>query len=395
MPAALLLLALLLLPAWDAADAQAAPRWTSVSTGAGHACALDATGRAFCWGDNASGQLGARTPLRCGALDESARRGCFPPPSEAPVAVRGARRFTALAAGEAATCALDGAGRAFCWGGGVPGSRSRCVRDAPCTFEPLEVHGKHRFRVLRQTRAGLCGVTLGEEALCASLPAALGGDTVATLRGEMTRVAIGVRAVDAFSRYPIHNLCVVGQEGGLRCRGSNGAGQLGIGTRPWTRGSDPRWRADSLVRVDAGGPVQEVVVMWQWASALGLDGRVHTWGIRSVADHAFRDTPDDPRWCREFPCATRPEPLAAVPRLTGLSRHASEVCGLTAEGEAWCWGLAGRVRRVAPELRFSSLAGYDRADSRSCGVTRGGELWCWTTGATPVRVPHPRRASRG
>lgn len=57
-------------------------RWASVSVGDDHVCALDMEGRAYCFGDNHAGQIGARTDIRCGIVSESGRRSCYPLPSD-------------------------------------------------------------------------------------------------------------------------------------------------------------------------------------------------------------------------------------------------------------------------------------------------------------------------
>ena len=82
--------------------------FTALSAGFAHACALDADGAAWCWGDDSSGQLGDG-----GAVDE---------PAPVAVAMPGGVRFTAIDAGNAHTCALATDGTVWCWGLGVQGA---------------------------------------------------------------------------------------------------------------------------------------------------------------------------------------------------------------------------------------------------------------------------------
>jgi hypothetical protein len=101
---------LLSLVAWmsslaAAQGAHAAVQGISLATAAGnHSCAIE-RGKAYCWGDNYSGDLGDGGTA----------------PSGVPVAVDSAgvlagKTITHLAAGEYGTCALDSAGAAYCWG---------------------------------------------------------------------------------------------------------------------------------------------------------------------------------------------------------------------------------------------------------------------------------------
>lgn len=91
--------------------------WTQISAGQDHTCALDRSGRAYCWGANYVGQLG----------DGSTKDRLVP------VAVRwpGKRRAKTLiqiSASGSHTCALDTSGHAYCWGATTSGSWGMGVR---------------------------------------------------------------------------------------------------------------------------------------------------------------------------------------------------------------------------------------------------------------------------
>lgn len=74
---------------------------TMVSAGSRHACAVTAGHAAYCWGDNANGQLGIGS---VGGL------------AVEPAPVAGGRQFAAVSAGGVHTCAATTAGAAYCWG---------------------------------------------------------------------------------------------------------------------------------------------------------------------------------------------------------------------------------------------------------------------------------------
>jgi alpha-tubulin suppressor-like RCC1 family protein len=82
--------------------------FSQVDVGWGHACGLTTGNKAYCWGWNKFGQLGA--PV----LPDSCIGGqaC----SKVPLAEAGDHSFNAIAVGETHTCALDSNGAAYCWG---------------------------------------------------------------------------------------------------------------------------------------------------------------------------------------------------------------------------------------------------------------------------------------
>jgi len=102
----------------------AARRFSAVSVGAMHSCAIEAvTRRLFCWGANQYGQLGIGVidPLAVAPL-----RAAHPRPEP----LRDLHRFVMVSAGLEHTCALTVEGELYCWGRalrGVLGDRDEPV----------------------------------------------------------------------------------------------------------------------------------------------------------------------------------------------------------------------------------------------------------------------------
>jgi hypothetical protein len=93
--------------------------FVKVSAGSNHTCALTQSGAAFCWGLNMDGQLGAPTTTSC--ISNSATG---PKCSSRPVPVvcpAGAPcRFTQISSGQTLTAAVDVNGDVWWWGRGLP-----------------------------------------------------------------------------------------------------------------------------------------------------------------------------------------------------------------------------------------------------------------------------------
>ena len=121
--------------------------YSSLSLGWNFTCALDG-GRAFCWGENANGQLGD------GSITD--RR--------APVPVAGGLTFRSIAAGATHACGITPRGEAYCWGnnsGGQLGDGTRVSREVPTA-----VKTSLRFVAIATGALHTCALTADGEAFC-------------------------------------------------------------------------------------------------------------------------------------------------------------------------------------------------------------------------------------
>ena len=384
--AAALVGALLLLPALAAAPApepRQAPRWASVTVGDDHACALDDAGRAFCWGYNHAGQLGARTPMHCGIVSESGHRSCYPTASDTlPLPVLGGQRFAVLSAGRYLTCGIRPEGTLLCWGsplGDTAAYADRCLHGEPCSFAPVQPAPGRRFAALNA--AERCAMERGGALLCwdhrtgraAPVPEPWAGLAVASVGGD--------RDVTE------PTFCAAARDGRVFCRGDGFFGVPGTGSRDTAAAPAP---------VAGRERFREVAVLGHWVCALAADGAAHCWGAAGY-DDATRDTVQRPglercpRWGTQTWCNPRPAAVSGGLRFRSIRRMPREgrMLGLAADGRAYAWAGDRVPRPWRPEHRWRSVAGGDWGE---CGVTVAGELHCW--GRDPHEevqgpIPHP------
>ena len=104
-PALWLVLAVRLLPA-QAAPTNDPLRFVALGLGNNRTCGVAATGAAYCWGWNRTGQLGVASPKR----------------SPVPVAVSGGLTWRSLVVGTFHTCGVATDGATYCWGEGALGN---------------------------------------------------------------------------------------------------------------------------------------------------------------------------------------------------------------------------------------------------------------------------------
>ena len=133
----------------------------ALAVGAGHACALDTSGLAHCWGNDADGSLGI-------GKNEHDKF------EEVPLTpVVGGLQFGAIATGATQTCAIDNAGQLYCWGRVAPGVADDQCLDSngvagtnDCMTRPLHVHRTHRFATVAIGARHQCGITEAGQAMC-------------------------------------------------------------------------------------------------------------------------------------------------------------------------------------------------------------------------------------
>ena len=115
---------------YDPAPVAGDRTYITITAGYVHTCAVDTTGKAWCWGWDETGQVGDGD----GHLD---RYG--------PVPVTGDRTYTTITAGNMHTCAADTTGKAWCWGHDFSGQVGDGDIDQSNKYAPVAVTGGHTF----------------------------------------------------------------------------------------------------------------------------------------------------------------------------------------------------------------------------------------------------------
>ena len=310
-------------------------RFVSITSGAAtanddaYACALTATGRTYCW-RNEDNKLERPQPPVGGYVGVADGYGhTCGLTADSGIDCWGWNnygqadapdgQFKAVSAGYSSSCAVTLEGRLVCWGS-IWTDQSSHPLGLPET----------RYQSVAVGYTGVCALTADSQAECAFYAKSL------TIPGSpFTAVSLGWEG----------QVCVLTREGEALCLDA-------LSTNP-----SPEVRGDELSTISVGHSSA--------GCGLTLSGEVACWTSRS------------PSWIRSGASDWQlPEG-----KFTSLSVGTHGGCAVSASGEINCWGRMtphnfpsiGRVEGDSA-TRFTAVSA---SNHRVCALTRGGKLHCW------------------
>lgn len=366
---------LALLPATSAAANARSDRWAEVSVGKVHTCALTEAGHAYCWGMNYTGQLGI------GSADRQ--------PHTTPLPVRTEHRFTAIAASEDHTCAIDTDGTTHCWGqndfGQLGGeSTEECMpargnAAVPCSTAPVTASVPALAAItVRGTQS--CGLDTRGQAYCWG---EIFGATPTPIAPDRTFSWIGLRHD--------REVCGLTPDGQVLCAFHR-------------RGEVPF------------NPEFNEYRFTTFSIDNFLNCGLTADGTTLCVKEAFGKQNADGSYIRELVPVSGDLRFRMLQVGSFFSLHLA--CGITTNGKGYCWKrpesestgsesapaseIFGPPTPIPGELTFRTLS---LGLLHACAITTDGALYCWgstTFGNTgpgadlyqnePVRLPAPGRA---
>jgi RHS repeat-associated protein len=320
----------------------------SLTTGAGHTCAVTAAGGAKCWGANRFGKLGDGTEI-----DRSA-----------PVDVIGLTSgVVAVKAGGDHTCAITNGGGVKCWGYNFYGQLGNGTTTQQSS--PVDVVGLSR---------GVVDLALGNSHSCALLNDATvrcWGRNSSQVLGDGTNVdrntpvpVIGLPNNIVAVRAVAYHTCALTAFGGVVCWGTNSSGQLGNGTT-YSLGVAP------VAMAGMGAGVTTVAPGNDFTCTLADVG-----SVSCVGYNYYFQLGDGTRVSRVIPAIVSGFGSGAV----GLTVGDHFSCAITGVGGLTCWGNLGNQSYLIP-TNIIGLAsnvvqasvGYDHA----CAINAQATVSCF------------------
>jgi alpha-tubulin suppressor-like RCC1 family protein len=321
-----------------------------LASGAGHTCALTATGAAMCWGSGINGALGNKASQDQGA----------------PVDVADLAGLLGLAAGDGHTCALKADHSVACWGDNTEGQLGNTTtfhggtNPSPATVTGLGgvvsvVAGRYHTCALRSDGTVAC---FGRNS-----SAELGSAAVGTQSATPVNVA-GISDAVAISAGRGSFTCALKSDQTVVCWGNNESGQLGTGQSTPSQTGTPQ-----TVLTGQGTPLGHVLALRSGAlhsCAIVEDGSVYCWG-----NNSYQQTSPD--------VSNVVYPATKQPGLSGvlmLSTSMYSTCSFSIDSSFKCWGsnsygeslgAAGGASHVLAPTAISGLQGTQLPEYASGG----------------------------
>ncbi|HET9957275.1 MAG TPA: hypothetical protein VFQ61_22410 [Polyangiaceae bacterium] len=270
-----------------------------VSLGGPFGCALNSDYRAYCWGLNNSGQLGAGVSVEA---------------SLAPLPVVMLGDATQLALGSEHACALLQNGSVSCWGSNWRGQLGDST--SANTNTPIEVPSLSNVVSLAASSLQTCAVLTDGTARC-------WGDNERGQLGNGTSLSPGLpMPVVSLSRVRqiavgSGHACALLSDGGTQCWGANEFGQLGDGTNQDRPVPTPIPELTNVVQLSTSE---------SHTCALTADHSIYCWGMNGSGQLG------------DALPHSKPTRIAFVSEAVQVAAGAQHTCALRSDRSVVCWG---------------------------------------------------------
>lgn len=343
--------------------------WSAVSGGTSHTCALASDGTVWCWGSDATGQLGngSVTGLKYAPY---------------PVAASTGLTFKRISAGHEHTCAISTAGTAYCWGSDSSGrlgngSGSSFTQVSPsAVVMPLN----RTFTQISVGRDHSCAIASDGTAWCWGSDASQQLGNGATNGTQHQPIAVTLPLGKLFVQIAVGDAhtCAIAHDGSMYCWGSDASGQLGNGDASSDLQPTPSATSVTAAMVEAA------------------TGASHTCAVSSQLRLSCSGSDASGQLGNGAPTGnvTGGAHVVVSPGLTEIVAGAAHTCAVGVDGSALCWGSdasgqlgAGGSATDADAPSAVAAGGEPSLDleagaNHTCATTGGGSLWCWGSDAS-------------
>ncbi|WP_111642130.1 Ig-like domain-containing protein [Marinimicrobium alkaliphilum] len=327
----------------------------SISAGYYHTCGVTPDGKAYCWGSSTAGALGNG--------DDSGWH------VTSPQLVSGEHEWASVSAGRQMTCGVTTSGDAYCWGAGSTGQLGNGGESSSAT--PVPVAGGIKWSEVSAGYLNTCGVSMDGDAYCWGE----GGSIVSSDARQLTPklVSGGYAWISTSVAQRIGaSACGLSNSEKIYCWGRGAGYELFNGKS--TAEYEP-------IAVGAGRQWASIIVGPGNTCAITTEGEGYCVGRTSRGETGTGSTES---------VQIEPALVAGGHQWRSFAIANKHACGVTVEGNGYCWGEhSGAVGDGNEEAFFTVesvpvpvAGGLEWAEisvgsGHSCGITMAGAAYCW------------------
>lgn len=374
--------------------------------GYGHRCALASSGKAYCWGNDSSGSLGAGRSFT--------PSGVYTPVEVQRVGSLQGKTIASLAVGRSFTCVLDTEGGISCWGSNAYGQLG--VGTTTTSLVPVSVDatgalaGKNIVKLVAQGSYHICALDDEGAAYCwGDNSDGQVGDNSGVAKVlvpsavDMSGVLAGKRLVDI--ALGDKHTCAIADDKKVYCWGANTSGALGVRQSAASLPSAPTPQAVYTAGVLDGKDVVKIGAGINLTCALTSDNLPYCWGNDSSGQLGN----GTPKTASTEPVAVKVTGVLDGKSIVDIHVGRYHACVRDDQGAPYCWGSDdsgslgdGNSSGQQPEPVATVLTALQNDEgfvslsletNRSCGLTDKNRLYCWgnssTSEGTALSTPQP------
>ena len=309
----------------DTSTGLTATNVSEIRTQGFHSCARTTTGSAYCWGQNAHGEVG----------DNSTTQRLTPTPVSTSTGLA-AGTISGLRIGQYSSCARNSSNRIYCWGDnseGQLGDGTTTQRNTPTLLSAAT--GVTSTNALRSGYRQACVVTSASQAYCwgRNQEGQIGDNSSGTNRLTPTAVdtTTGVSTNNSVVTPGGYHSCTLTTTSQAYCWGLNDHGQVGDNSSGTNRLTPtPVNTTTGLTTTN----VSNLAPGLYHTCARTSGSRMYCWG-----DNTHGSLGDGTTTQRTTPTAVSTSTGLTTSNVASIAAGSSTSCAITSTGVLYCWGL--------------------------------------------------------
>ena len=350
-----------------------------ITSGDTFTCAISHTYSSYCWGNNATNQLGDGTTTQS-LISVAVSQGNIP----AGALVR------QISSGTSHTCTLASDHKIYCWGlntSGQLGDNSTTDRSTPVAVSAIQNANNLIALQVSSGDGHVCALASDYKAYCWGNGAGgrLGNSSTSN---SATPVAVSQGAMPAGTTFlqivaSTNGTCGLGSDYKAYCWGPNDSGQVGDNTT--TQRTSPV--AVNLTNLPANATIRQLTSANSQTCAIASDNKAYCWGLNTNGQLGDNSTTQ-----RLIPVAVNQGTIPATATIRHISAGGNFTCAIASDNKTYCWG-GNSVGQLGNNTTTQSLTPVavqlgalptgqlvrqiSSGDDYTCTIASDNKVYCW------------------